>query len=240
MPATRPVMAMAATRSIAITTIPRKTGCARPTPQRGIGIRSRSTPAKSKGLMTRWRRCCLSLPKKAAEERPLSPRYCPDIAAVRRARGMRGGCGCLATALRYESGKDFRVPTSRVGKFWECRTGNAVHEDEEVPVGHRSCWPGIRPDVRRRPCRPALHQSPRTRRRLRLDRLLHRRQRRRRAWPRSPAARLAQYGVALFDLHVAAGRIRRGSNRLQLADRFGIRADRFRRRGGYSGWRPER
>ena len=73
MPATRPAMAMAATRSIATTTIPRRTGCARPTPQRGIGIRCRSTPAKSKGLMTRWRRCCLSLPKKAAEERPLSP-----------------------------------------------------------------------------------------------------------------------------------------------------------------------
>jgi hypothetical protein len=29
------------------------------------------------------------LPKKAAEERPLSPRYCPDIAAVHRVRNPR-------------------------------------------------------------------------------------------------------------------------------------------------------
>src|SRR5215216_6635538 len=126
-------MATAATRLIAITTIPRRTGCARPAPKRGNGIRCRSKPAKSKGLMTRWRRCCLFLSKKAAEERPLSPRYCPDIAVVRRAGEMAEGCGCSATALRYESGKDMVSANSAcVGKFWECRTGNAVHENEEV------------------------------------------------------------------------------------------------------------
>ena len=166
-----------------------------------MGVRCRSRAAKSEDSTTRWRRCCSSLPKKAAEERPPSPRYCPDIAAVRRVREMPGGCGCSATALRYESVKDMASTNSAcVGMFWECRTGNAVNENEEVLAGHRSRWPGIRPDDRRRPRRPALHQSPRTGRRLRLDRLLHRRQRRRRAWPRSLSARLVwQYGVALFD-----------------------------------------
>ena len=130
--------------------------------------------------------------QKAAEERLPSPRYCPDIAAVRRVREMPGGCGCLATALRYESSKDMASTGSHVVSecCWECRTGNAVNEVEEVLAGHRSRWPGIRPDDRRRPRRPALHQSSSTGCRLRLDRLLPRRQRGRRPRPQSRSARL--------------------------------------------------
>ena len=126
-PATRKAMATAATRSIAITIIRRRTGCARPMPRPANGVRCRSRAAKSEGSTTRWRRCCSSWRKKAAEERLPSPRYCPDIAAVRRVREIPGGCGWQATALRYESSKDIcecqhRVCWKVLGMpDWECR-----------------------------------------------------------------------------------------------------------------------
>jgi hypothetical protein len=68
--------------------------CAPPMQMQANGARCRSRAAKSKDSTTGWRRCCSSWCKKATEERLPSPRYCPDIAAVRRVSEIATGCGC--------------------------------------------------------------------------------------------------------------------------------------------------